>query len=283
MRSFLWLAFILSTACAWGDLTRLHSPILAPPEARDLAFSGQRDQPGSLKPVQPDTASWADNSGQSGGAAPDRATPTAKQQPKRILGIMPNFRAVSPGVIPPPPTPKQAFKIATQNSFDYSSFIFVGITSALAQWTDAHPQLGEGMAGYGNYYWRGFLDKTDGNYWVIFVLPTVFRQDQRYYAKGEGAFWKRGFYAASRILIARNYTARMTLMFQNCWGAASPKAFRSPTTRATTGPRERWLQSMDMPWGATPLPTSSGSSGQTSQPMYCIAILKAKGHRQPER
>jgi len=47
----------------------------------------------------------------------------SKQQPKRILGIMPNYRAVSAGAIPPPPTPKQAFIIATKNSFDYSSFV----------------------------------------------------------------------------------------------------------------------------------------------------------------
>jgi len=39
----------------------------------------------------------------------------------------------SAGVIPPPPTPKEAFKIATENSFDYSAFIFVGITSAMSE------------------------------------------------------------------------------------------------------------------------------------------------------
>ena len=131
--------------------------------------------------------------------------PLSKQQPKRILGIMPNYRAVSAGEIPPPPTPKQAFMIATRNSFDYSSFIFFFITSALAEATDAHPALGEGMAGYGQYYWRGFVDKTNGNYLVIFALPTVFHQDERYFAKGEGGFWKLGIYAASRILITPDY------------------------------------------------------------------------------
>jgi hypothetical protein len=48
--------------------------------------------------------------------------PAGQQQPKRILGIMPNFRAVSAGAHPPPPTAKQSFMIATRNSFDYSSF-----------------------------------------------------------------------------------------------------------------------------------------------------------------
>lgn len=99
---------------------------------------------------------------------------------------MPNYRAVSAGAIPPPPTPRQAFKIATLNSFDYSSFVFVGITSAFAEWSDAHPKLGEGMPGFGRYYWRGFVDKADGNYMVIFAFPTVLHEDERYYAMGEG-------------------------------------------------------------------------------------------------
>lgn len=131
--------------------------------------------------------------------------PESKRQPKRILGVMPNYRAVSAGAIPPPPTPRQAFKIATQNSFDYSSFVFVGITSLLAEGTNAHPQLGKGMPGFGRYYWRGYLDKTDGNYLVIFALPTFLHQDERYYAKGEGSILGRGIYASSRVLITPDY------------------------------------------------------------------------------
>ncbi len=131
-----------------------------------------------------------------------------KQQPKRILGIMPNYRAVSAGAVPPPPTPKEAFKIATQNSFDYSSFVFVGLTSMIAEGNNAHPALGKGVGGYWGYYWRGFVDKTDGNYMVIAVLPTVFHQDERYYSMGEGPFLKRAVYAASRIFITPNYDGK---------------------------------------------------------------------------
>ena len=131
---------------------------------------------------------------------------------------MPNYRAVSPGAIPPPPTPKQAFKIATQNSFDYSAFVFVGITSLLAEGTDAHPQLGKGMEGFGRYYWRGFVDKTDGNYMVIFALPTVLHQDERYYAMGAGAFWKRGIYAASRVFITPDYHGHNSFNFSELLG-----------------------------------------------------------------
>lgn len=145
----------------------------------------------------------------SGATSADKAH-APKKQPKRILGLMPNYRAVSAGVIPPPPGPKEAFLIATENSFDYSAFAFVGVTSALAEWTDTHPQLGEGLTGYGRYYWRGFLDKTDGNYLVDFALPTVLHEDERYFARGEGRVWKRAVYAASRVLITPDYQGHDT-------------------------------------------------------------------------
>ena len=186
-----------------------------------LAFSAAAQQPSPEPPndqqpsnsqAQPPDQSQSskepssDKSKMSQSEAPANVgAPPNQQQPKRILGVMPNFRAVSAGALPPPPTAKEAFKIATENSFDYSSFVFVGITSALAEWTGAHPQLGEGMPGYGRYYWRGFADKTDGNYWVIFALPTLFHQDERYYAVGKGSIIKRGVYAGTRIFITPDY------------------------------------------------------------------------------
>lgn len=137
---------------------------------------------------------------------------------------MPNYRAVSAGVIPPPPTPREAFGIATQNSFDYSAFIFVGVTSLLAEGEDAHSQLGKGVGGYWAYYWRGYLDKTDGNYWVDWLMPTVFHQDERYYAMGEGGIWKRGIYAASRVLITPNYHGKKSFNASEVLGRGASQA-----------------------------------------------------------
>jgi hypothetical protein len=194
----------LSTAGAFAQQADSPSTSSAPPEATQPAtVGGSPTQPKTPPPPAPaDAASLPDAPSHS---AAQPAVSPSKQQPKRILGVMPNFRAVSAGTVPPPPTPKQSFILAAQNSFDYSSFVFVGITSALAEGTEAHPELGKGMEGFGNYYWRGFVDKTDGNYWVIFILPTILHEDERYFAMGEGGFWKRGTYAATRIFVARNY------------------------------------------------------------------------------
>jgi hypothetical protein len=168
--------------------------------------------------------------GQNAGATPaagkpdqtqaQNAVPASQQQPKRILGIMPNYRAVSAGAIPPPPTPKQAFKIATQNSFDYSSFLFVGITSAEAELSRVHPKLGHSFEGYPQYYWRGFVDKTDRNYLVIWALPTILHEDERFYAKGKGRILTRAVYAASRVLITPNYHGHNTFNASEILGTA---------------------------------------------------------------
>jgi hypothetical protein len=137
--------------------------------------------------------------------------PLDHRQPKRILGFMPNFRSVSGGAVPPPPTWKNNFKVATHQSFDYSSFIFLGITSLSAEGINAHPVLGKGIGGFYAYTWRGFLDKTDGTYLGAFLMPSLLREDTRYYAMGnERSIPIRILYVMSRQVVARTYHGHQT-------------------------------------------------------------------------
>jgi len=213
LRFLLGLALVLSSACVSAQQGNTAFDLTAPPQA---GAGSDQSQPATPPPQPP--ASSQPNAPKPASQPAQGAVDESKQQPKRILGIMPNYRAVSAGAIPPPPTAKQAFKIATENSFDYSALIFVGITSLLAEGTDTHKQLGKGVAGYGRYYWRGFVDKTDGNYLVLFALPTVFRQDERYYTMGSGSVLKRGVYAASRVFITPDYHGHNSFNFSELLG-----------------------------------------------------------------
>ena len=85
---------------------------------------------------------------------------------------MPNFRAVSAGAKLPPQSVKDKFKTGALDSFDYSSFIFVGIQAGIAQATNSYPAFHQGAAGYGRYYWHTFADQTDENLWVEGILPS---------------------------------------------------------------------------------------------------------------
>jgi len=137
--------------------------------------------------------------------------PLERRQPKRILGFMPNFRTVSGGAKPPPPTWKNNFVIATHQATDYSTFIFLGLTSITAEGLNMHPALGKGVCGLYAYSWRGFLDKTDNTYLSAWLLPSLLREDTRYYALGAGRpIPIRALYVISRQGVARTYGGRQT-------------------------------------------------------------------------
>ncbi len=137
--------------------------------------------------------------------------PLDKQQPQRILGFMPNFRSVSVGAKPHPPGWGYNFKVATHQAFDYSSFIFLGLTSISAEGLNEHPVLGKGVPGFWAYTWRGFLDKTDGNYLAGWFLPSLLHEDTRYYPLGNGhPIVIRALYVISRQGVTRTYGGHQT-------------------------------------------------------------------------
>jgi hypothetical protein len=137
--------------------------------------------------------------------------PLELQQPKRILGFMPNFRSVSSGSKPHPPGWKYNFTVATRQSTDYSSFVFLGITSLTAEGMNMHPALGKGIGGAWAYSWRGFLDKSDNTYLSAWLLSSALHEDTRFYAMGTGhSIPMRELYVISRQAVARTYGGRQT-------------------------------------------------------------------------
>lgn len=137
--------------------------------------------------------------------------PLERRQPTRILGFMPNFRTVSGGAQPPPAGFKYNFTVAAHQAFDYSSFLFLGLTSLLAEGTDEHPALGKGIEGFGQYTWRGLLDKTDNTFLSAWILPSILHEDTRYYALGSGhSIPIRALYVISQQAVARTYHGTKT-------------------------------------------------------------------------
>jgi hypothetical protein len=186
-------------------------------------------------------------------ATSDTLGPGEGQQTKRILWIVPNFRAVNAGAKLPPQSVKEKFKTGALDSFDYSSFIFVGIQAGISQASDAYPGFRQGAAGYGRYYWHTFADQTDENLWVEGILPVVLHQDSRYYTLGHGGFIKRGYYAVSRTLITRTDSGRETFNASEILGSGTAAAISSlyyPTQyRTWTKIGQRWLTNALLDFG----------------------------------
>ena len=101
--------------------------------------------------------------------------------------------------------------MATRQATDYSSFIFLGLTSLTAEGMNMHPALGKGIGGFYAYTWRGFLDKTDNTYLSAWLLPSLLHEDTRFYALGnEHSIVVRELYVISRQAVARTYGGRQT-------------------------------------------------------------------------
>jgi hypothetical protein len=118
---------------------------------------------------------------------------------------MPLVQPVSTAATTDSRVSRPAFIEATRISFSPSAYMLVGLSSLAAEAQNVHPVLGKGMPGFTAYYWRGFVDRTDGNYWVIFALPHVFHEDEHFRVMQHGRKFYRLVYAGSRVFIARDY------------------------------------------------------------------------------
>jgi hypothetical protein len=202
---------------------------------------------GSLKAQQvpdapaPAATPAAASSQQADGTA---ATQNA-QQTKRILDIIPNFRAVNSTEKLPPMTVKQKFVSATEDSFDYSSVFIPSVLAWYSLEENSTPEFGQGGLGYARYLWHAAADQTDENYLVEFVGPALTHEDPRYYTLGHGGLFKRTGYALSRAVVTRTDAGRETFNISEVVGAGAASGISSlyyPT-------RERSLGNTGTEWG----------------------------------
>ncbi len=158
-------------------------------------------------------------------APPNPAQPPADSgtQTKRILGIFPNFRAVSASTHLPPQSVKEKFITASQDSFDYSAFFVPAVVAGYGLADNKVPEFHHGAVGYGRYYWHSLLDQTSENYMVEFIVPTLTHEDTRYYTLGSagGSSMKRIGYSLSRVLVTRSDAGHRTFNFSEVFGAGA--------------------------------------------------------------
>ena len=170
------------------------------------------------------------------------------KQTKRILGIIPNFRAVSADTKLPPQSVREKFTTTTQQSFDYSSVLFSAILAGVDQAEGSTPPFRTGITGYGQYFYHTYADQTNENYWVQFILPAVLHQDSRYYTLGHGGILRRGIYAFDRTLITRKDSGGNTFNTSEIIGAGAASGISTwyypENEQNWTKTGQRWLQNV---------------------------------------
>ena len=167
------------------------------------------------------------------------------KQPKRILGIIPNYRAVSANTKLPPLTFKGELWLATQDTFDYSYFILTGALAGIDMAGKSEPAFGQGAEGYGKYYWHVFVDGGIENYMTEAIVPVLTKEDPRYYTMGKGGFVKRTGYAVSRLFITRTNSGKSTFNLSEIVGAGAAAGIGNTYYPAQSNP---WVKTYQR-WG----------------------------------
>jgi hypothetical protein len=225
------LASLISAQSPNGEQT-----VAKPPVDQDLPQSS--DGAGN---VQADT-----NPSDPAGVSSTPATPVTPKQPKRILGIIPNNRAVSADTQLPPLSVKGKFKLATQDTFDYGSVIVAGLVAGVSQINNSIPEFGHGPAGYGRYLWRSYVDQINGNYFTEAIVPSLTNQDPRYYTLGHGSVLRRSGYAVSRLFITRTDSGRRAFNFSEIGGnglaAGVSNLYYPESQRTWVKTRQKWTE-----------------------------------------
>ncbi len=177
--------------------------------------------------------------------APEVQGESEGQQSKRILGVIPNYRAVSADKDVPPLSGKGKFVLATQDSFDYSSVLVAGFMAGIAQAKDSYPEFRQGAAGFGRYYWHSFADQAVGNYFTEFLVPAITHEDPRYYTRFHGGFFPRTAYAISRLFVTRTDSGGETFNFSeiigNGAGAGVSDLYYPRSERTWTKTGQKWM------------------------------------------
>jgi hypothetical protein len=124
------------------------------------------------------------------------------QEKQRVLGVIPNFY-VSYDHNPVPLSSKQKFKLAWKMTVDPVTFAMIGAIAGVQQANNSFSGYGQGAQGYAKRYAASYADLTAGTFIGSAILPSLLKQDPRYFYKGSGTKRSRILYALANAVVCR--------------------------------------------------------------------------------
>lgn len=129
------------------------------------------------------------------------------EEAQRVLGFIPNFYvSYVPDAVPL--SSKQKFQLAGRSLFDPVS---IGVTAAFAgmeQEANVFSGYGPGPEGYAKRFGAAYADRATSTFIGSAVLPSLLKQDPRYFYKGTGTTRSRLLYAIKNAVICKGDNGR---------------------------------------------------------------------------
>jgi Carboxypeptidase regulatory-like domain len=141
-----------------------------------------------------------------------------KEEKQRVFGAIPNF-FVTYDPHPVPLTAKLKFELAWKSALDPFTISAVGAVAGIEQAGNQWRGYGQGAAGYAKRYGATYADVFAGTYIGSAVLPSILKQDPRYFYKGRGSKGSRLLHALAGAIICKGDNGRSQPNFSNIGGA----------------------------------------------------------------
>lgn len=124
------------------------------------------------------------------------------EEKQRVLGFVPNYYV---SYVPDAASlnAKQKFELAWKTTINPVTFLLTGAAAGFEQMQDQYGGYGQGAAGYGKRYGATYADVVTGNFIGGALLPSILKQDPRYFYKGSGSKKSRIFYALANVAITK--------------------------------------------------------------------------------
>jgi len=140
------------------------------------------------------------------------------EEKQRVFGAIPNFYvSYIPNAVPL--TSKQKFKLAWKTVVDPFTFVFVGGAAGVEQAQNHFAEYGQGAQGYGKRFGAGYADTVTGTFIGAAILPSLLKQDPRYFYKGSGSTPSRILYAIASSVICKGDNGRWQANYSNILGS----------------------------------------------------------------
>jgi hypothetical protein len=141
-----------------------------------------------------------------------------EQEKQRVLGVIPNFY-VSYVPNAAPLTPKQKFELAWKTTVDPVTFGLNGAIAGIQEAQNDFPGYGQGAQGFLKRYGASYADLATETFIGGAILPSLLKQDPRYFYKGSGSKRSRFLYAIANAVICKGDDGRWQANYSGILGS----------------------------------------------------------------
>ena len=167
------------------------------------------------------------------GSNADALLPPSPLPANSVFHAFPDPGTVEPGQLAKPMSTEEKFRLFTAQTFDPHALMLVAFVAGIEQAGNLPPAYGHGIGPYGQRVGAGAAIYTSTLLFSEAVLPTLTKQDPRYYRRGGGKVGSRIWYALSRVVVTRSDSGKAEFNVSQLGGIAISTAITNAYIPAT--------------------------------------------------